>query len=162
MPLSKPSTEWARGIAKSLKKHLRIKVIKRRFSNKVHVYTSSPGEGSTPSTTANPPLPSTKSTKKPKSAKKSKKSAKKSKPEKPPPLQVSSVGIQASLPCRSLLEELSHEGNIDIMSYLDHHFGRNSNANNSVDHRQQAQQAVASRAPVKSSSSSKLVILCYT
>ena len=154
MPLPKPSTDWARGIAKSLRKHLRIKVIKKRFSNKIHVYASSSGEGSTPSTTANPPLPSAKSTKKPKSAKKSK-SLKKSKPEKqpPPPLLVSSVGVQASLPPRSLLQELSHEGNINIMSYLGNQ--GNTNTNNSVDRHRQAQQAVTSKPRMKSSSSSK-------
>ena len=155
MPLLKPSTDWARGIAKSLRKHLRIKVIKKRFSNKVHVYASSSEEGPTPSTTANPPLPSAKPTKKPKSAKKSKKSAKKPKSEKqqPPPILVSSVGVQASLPSRSLLQELSHEGNINIMSYLGD--PRNTNSNNSVDRHRQAQQASTSKPRMKSSSSSK-------
>lgn len=153
MPLSKPSTDWARGIAKSLKRHLHIKVIKRRFSNKVHVYApSSTGEGSAPQP---PQLPST-PTKKAKPTKKSK-SAKKSKPEKKLP-EVNSIGVQACLPCRSLLEELSHEGNIDIMSYIgDHNFEGNTNANNSVDCRQ-VQQPVTSKPRVKSSS--KWVIFC--
>lgn len=139
MPLSKPSTNWAHGIAKSLRKHLRIKLIKRRFSNKVHVYAPSTGEGSTK------PPPS-KSTKKAKPTKKSK-------PEKKLH-PVNSVGVQASLPSRSLFEELSHEGNLDIMSYLED-LG-NTNANNSVDSHQA--QAVASKGRVKSSS--KLVNLC--
>ena len=143
MPLSKPSTDWARGIAKSLRRHLHINVIKRRLSNKVHVYAPSTGEGSP---AANPPLLS-KSTKKAKPPKKAK-SAKKSKQEKnlhP----VNSVGVQTSLPPRSFLEELSHEGNIDIMSYLEG-FERNTNANNSVDFHQ-AQQPVTSKPRVKSS-----------
>ena len=139
MPLSKPSTDWARGIAKLLRKHLHIKLIKRRFSNKVHVYAPSTREGSTK------PLPS-KSTKKAKPTKKSK-------PEKKLH-PVNSVGVQASLPCRSLLEELSHEGNLDIMSYLEN-LG-NTNTNNSVDYHQA--QTVTSKGRVKSSS--KLVNLC--
>lgn len=158
MPLSKPSTDWARGIAKSLKRHLHIKVIKRRFSNKVHVYAPSlTGEGSAPQP---PQLPS-KPTKKVKPTKKSKsKSAKKSKPEKKLP-EVNSIGVQACLPCRSLLEELSHEGNIDIMSYIgDHNFEGNTNANNSVDCRQ-VQQPVTSKPRVKSSSK-WVIFLCST
>ena len=133
--LSKPSTDWARGIAKSLRKHLHPKVLKRRFSNKARIYALSTGKDSTKA-------PSKKS---------------KSKPEKKLEKKLhltNSVGVQASLPLRSLLEELSHEGSVDVMSYMERTVA-NSNANNSVDWRGQAQDVTKCR--VKSTS--KLVII---
>ena len=106
--LSKPS-KWARSLVKSVKKRLGIKKIRQRLSDpfrkRVHSYDpSGPERGQSSTTTTEEPIPTHKS-----------------------------VGVQVSLPCRSLLNELSHEGSIDIMSHV---YGQNSNQNNnSVDYR---------------------------
>ena len=137
--LSKPSTDWAHGIAKSLRKHLNPKLLKRRFSNKARIYAASTGEES--------------STKAP--SKKSKPKPEKKKPVKKPETKlcpVNSVGVQASLPSRSLFNELSHEGSVDVMSYMN-----NSNFNNSVDSRR-VSSLMTSTTPAKSTG--KWIILC--
>ena len=104
MPALSLSSNWARGLVKSLKKRLHLKTIKKRvtdpFNKRVHCYAPSSGK----------PKPGAKS---------------KSKDSIP---QTKSIGIQVSLPCRSLLQELSHEGNIDVMSHM---YGENTNQNNS-------------------------------
>lgn len=109
MPVVSSPSSWAQGLVKSLKKRLHIKTIKKRiadpFNKRVHCYTPTSGKSGT----------------KPNSGTKSK-----SKPKEPIPKN-KSIGIQVSLPCRSILQELSHEGNIDVMSHV---HGENSNQNN--------------------------------
>ena len=110
MPVLSSPSSWARGLVKSLKKRLHIKTITKRiadpFNKRIHNYASSSGKPGT----------------KPKPGAKSKSNSKDSIPKN------KSIGIQVSLPCRSILKELSHEGNVDVMSHV---YGKNSNQNNS-------------------------------
>ena len=110
MPVLSSPSSWARGLVKSLKKRLHLKTIKKRiadpFNKRIHCYAPS----------------SRKPGAEPKPGAKSKSNSKDSIPKN------KSIGIQVSLPCRSILQELSHEGNIDVMSHV---YGGNSNQNNS-------------------------------
>ena len=54
--------------------------------------------------------------------------------DKQAPPKKRTVGIQVSLPSRSILDELSHEGNIDVMAHT-YSYWDNYNQNNSVDTR---------------------------
>ena len=104
-----PASNLARGFVKSLKKRLNLKNFKKHivdpFNKKIHCKN---------------PSSVVKSKSKPKSKSKKKSTSK-----------TKSVAVQVSLPCRSLLQQLSHEGSIDVMSHM---YGPNTNQNNSVDY----------------------------